>query len=128
MHAFILKTQQLNQETPVYTTAHSRCPSSTKIVIPTLKSLSVRGSGAKKMRAFKKDGGKKAVSKPSKADDAGLKAQKALDASLEKQSAGLKLLKARISEFQKQLDQDEKVPAKKAAVKTLSVSNKTSAP
>jgi hypothetical protein len=134
-HAFILKTQQLNQETPVYTNAHSRYPTATKIVIPTLKSLSVRGSGAKKWKRLKKTGTKKAVSKPSKADAAGLKAQnelvekeKDLDASLEKQNAALKLLEAKMSELQKQLDQAEKVPAKKAAVKTPSVSNKTSAP
>jgi len=72
------------------------------------------------------------VSQPSKADDAGLKAQnelvekkKALDASLEKQNAGHKSLETKMSELQKQLDQAEKVPAKNAAVKTPS---KTSAP
>jgi hypothetical protein len=58
-HAFILKTHSLNQETPVYTNAHSRYPTAMKIVIPTLKSLSFRGSGAKngsvqKRRAQKK--------------------------------------------------------------------------
>lgn len=131
-HAFILKTQQLNKEKPVYANAHSRYPTATKIVIPTLKSLSVRGSGAKKWKRSKKKGAKKMVSQPSKADDAGLKAQnelvekkKALDASLEKQNAGHKSLETKMSELQKQLDQAEKVPAKNAAVKTPS---KTSAP
>lgn len=131
--AFILKTQQLNKETPVYANAHSRYPTATKIVIPTLKSLSVRGTGAKKWKRSKKTRAKKAVSQPSKIDDAGLKAQnelvekkKALDASLEKQNTELKSLETKMSELQKQLDQAEQKPAKKAAVKKTTV--KTSPP
>jgi len=63
-----------------------------------------------------------------KAQNALVEKEKVLDTSPEKQNAGPKPLEAKMSELQKQLDQAQKVPAKKAAVKTPSVSNKTSAP
>ena len=51
---FIAKTQQLNQETQMYADANARYPTSTQIVIPTLKSLSVRGAGVKKSKRSSK--------------------------------------------------------------------------
>ena len=51
---FIAKTQQLNQDTQLYANSNQRYTTSTKIVIPTLKSLSVRGAGAKKFKRSKK--------------------------------------------------------------------------
>lgn len=132
---FIRKTQQLNKDTQVFAIASTQYPTETQIVIPTLKSLSVRGLGAKKYKRSKKKSVKKSVKKaPTKAAVGGDEGQlvekkKALDASLVKQNEGLKSLESKVSELKKQLDQAKKAPSKKAVVQTPpAASSKTPPP
>jgi hypothetical protein len=102
---FIAKTQQLNQDTQVYANANTRYPTATKIIIPTLKSLSVRGAGAKKLKRPKK-----MSEKTSQA--AQLAEQKsALDAELAKQHEKIKALEDKANQLQQQLNQSKNTPA-----------------
>jgi len=104
--AFVAKTQQLNQDTQVYADSNARYPTATKIIIPTLKSLSVRGAGAKKFKRSKKTSEK--ISQEAQQ----LEEQKgALDAELAKQNEKIKALEDKANQLKQQLDQSKNTPA-----------------
>lgn len=110
---FIAKTQQLNQDTQVYANSNERYPTATKIVIPTLKSLSVRGAGAKKFKRSKK------TSEKTSQEAQQLEEQKgALDAELAKQNEKIKALEDKANELKQQLDQSKNTLATPAESKS----------
>ena len=102
---FIQKTQQLNQEAQVFADANVAYPTATQIVIPTLKSLSVSGSGTKKVKRSKKASTKKLQVSDNllKEQDQLVEKKKALDVSLSQKSEGLEALENKLSELKKQL-------------------------
>ena len=103
---FIAKTQQLNQDTQVYADSNTRYPTATKIIIPTLKSLSVRGAGAKKFKRSKK------TSEKTSQEAQQLEEQKsALDAELAKQNEKIKALEDKAKQLKQQLDASKNTPA-----------------
>ncbi len=100
--AFVTKTQQLNQDTQVYANSNERYPTATTIVIPTLKSLSVRGAGAKKLKRSKK------ISEKNSQEAQQLEEQKtALDTELAKHNEKIKALQDKANQLQQQLDQSK---------------------
>lgn len=102
--AFIAKTQQLNHDTQVYANANARYPTATNIVIPTLKSLSVRGSGAKKVKHSSKINDT-AISKTTSQDEQQLAQKKeALDASIAEKAQNLKVLEEKMHQLKQQFD------------------------
>ncbi len=103
--AFVAKTQQLNQDTQVYANSNERYPTATKIVIPTLKSLSVRGAGAKKFKRTKK------TREESLPEAKQLENQKTvLDAELAKQNEKIKALEDQANQLKQQLDTSKNTP------------------
>ncbi len=103
---FVAKTQQLNQDTQVYADSNARYPTATKIIIPTLKSLSVRGAGAKKFKRSKKTSEK--ISQEAQQ----LEEQKsALDAELAKHNEKIKALEDKANQLKQQLDASKNTPA-----------------
>ncbi len=103
--AFIVKAQQLNQDTQVYADANTRYPTATQIMIPTLKSLSVRGAGAKK---FKRS--TKTSKKPSQEAQQLEEQKSALDAELAKQNEKNKALEDQANQLKQQLDTSNNTP------------------
>jgi septin family protein len=104
---FIAKTQQLNQDTQVYANANTRYPTTTKIVIPTLKSLSVRGSGTKTYKRSKKSSEKTPQSEQQLVEQ-----KDALDESLEKKNTDIKALEDQMNQLKQQLDPPKSTPTK----------------
>ncbi len=101
---FIAKTQQLNQDTQVYANANTRYPTATKIVIPTLKSLSVKGHGVKRKQDSNKTS-KKAIDQTPTVDEQQLSEKKAaLEAVLAEKNENLKALEEKVNQLKQQLD------------------------
>lgn len=100
--AFITKTQQLNQDTQIYANSNTRYPTATKIVIPTLKSLSVRGAGAKKVKRSKKTSENISQELVAK--------KKAFDVELAKQDESIKALEDKANQLKQQLEQSKDTP------------------
>ncbi|MDG1097402.1 MAG: hypothetical protein P8N23_07335 [Methylophilaceae bacterium] len=104
---FIAKTQQLNQDTQLYANSNQRYTTSTKIVIPTLKSLSVRGAGAKKFKRSKKKTSEKISQEAQHLEEQ----KSALDTELAKHNEKIKALEDKANQLKQQLDQSKNTPA-----------------
>lgn len=96
---FITKTQQLNKDTQVYASANTRYPIATQIVIPTLKSLSVRAVGAKKYQRHKKPS-----EMTSQQEQQLLERKQALEEEIAKENESLKALEDKANQLKEQLN------------------------